>query len=86
MEFSDSENEFCLTQVPSTSYCDINSNKYGEDISSGSDQQDIVSLETSEKPNFDVGYELSQQDKGTKVLYDNVEIEDITDESDVETM
>ena len=86
MDFSDSDSDFCLTQVPSTSYMDINSSQFGMDIQVESEDKDIVSLESAEKPIFDIGYDVSQQSKSTRVLYGDVEIEDISDFSDQENM
>ena len=86
MENYNSDSDFCLTQVPSTSYWDINSSQYGKDISEGNDRNQLISLESAERPVFDVGYDVSQQSRKARVLYDNVEIEDISDDSEGENM
>ena len=73
MEDYDSEEDLCLTQSSSKDYAEAPSYQFGEDVI-----ENVVSLEaTDENPNFEMGFEVSQISGGRRILYDNVEIEDI---------
>ena len=50
---------------------------------------DVVSLECNQEMNFDVGIncllgESSQLSQGSRILYDNIEIEDISSDEDID--
>ena len=88
MENYDSEDDFCLTQTPLTSYEVSNSASFGNDIIlenyNGGLQLELVSLECGiEQPNFDLGCDLIDQTQ-KKYVYDNVEIEDISSDEEVD--
>ena len=84
---SDSEEEFMLTQVPVRDYNVI---QHEDD---GCDYLDLilgdapVSLEgLSGEANFDIGYQLSQPSTSKRVIYEGVEIEDITTDEEIDRL
>ena len=93
------ESEFLwLTQTSSRHYNETQSASFGEDVvnqycgDEGRGGSKVVSLENnSDVGNFDVGWMYDSQpstscNSGPQILYDNVEIEDISNDDVVDSM
>ena len=80
MKMSDSEGEFICSQVSKFDYESSQSAHYGVDIIDGdATDRNIVSLES--------GLEHEIQDsKTTRIIYDNVQIEDISSDEELDSM
>ena len=87
---SDSDEDLVLTQTSSKKFDDTPSCNFGSDIVdevNETEEQGVVSLEgPSGVLNFDVGYQLSQPISGKRIIYDRVEIEDITSDEELDGM
>ena len=82
-DMSDSEGEFVCSQVSNLDYFQIRSAYFGQDIVDQYIEGDVVSLENSNVQKFDLGAEDLAVKEGSKVVYGNVLIEDISSEEEV---
>ena len=92
MEYLDSDKDFCLTQTSTRSYCETNCSQFGSDLVDNCFEDvpsngNLVSLENGiDQPNFELELEFSQTLQPKKLIYDNVEIEDISSCDELDSM
>ena len=84
---SESEGEFECSQVSNSEYYAIESLDYGGDIVDeeyNNDDNEVISLESNDIPTFEVDAEGIVSVQSRRIIYDNVEIEDISSDEEVD--
>ena len=86
MEDYESDNlDIILTQKSSKNYCEVPSSGYGGDIVDMNSE--VVSLEGTSEPNFDIWSDFQMEAcSQRRILYGNVEIEDISSDEEVDKL
>ena len=87
---SESDVEFFSSQVPNDErgYSDTQSCEYAQDIYGIGEgyNENVISLENGDVANFEVNPDGYWKAQGKKLLYDNILIEDISDEEEMAKM
>ena len=84
-DYESDSSDIILTQNSSKSYFEVPSSGYGGDIVDKNSE--VVSLEGTSEPNFDIWSDFeSEVSSQRRILYDNVEIEDISSDEEVDKL
>ena len=88
MKMSDSEGEFVCSQVSIKEYSETQSSDYGGDVDDDEVQigGNVVSLEGNRQANLENCVNKLRDGKNSRVIYDKVQIEDISDDEQIDNM